>query len=175
MQQEKISSPLWQGTFLVASILFSFFLIRSVIASSPAQQASSQAGQFSGRVVGASGATVHLVPATAMDITTRITASAIYAAPFPAEAYDEPLEDAIRLRGKDFPQATTDAQGNFVVASVPNGKFFVHVTPGPRDTEHLPGGDQSRRSFSAEALRGRTMTIELSSSPSPAARYAGSS
>jgi hypothetical protein len=37
-----------------------------------------------------------------------MTASAIYAAPFPAEAYDEPLEDTIRLRGRDFPSATTD-------------------------------------------------------------------
>ena len=60
-----------------------------------------------------------------------MTASAIYAAPYPAEAYDEPLEDAIRLRGTEFPQATTDARGNFVIANVPNGKFFIHVTPGP--------------------------------------------
>jgi hypothetical protein len=43
------------------------------------------------------GATVYLVPTTAMDISTQSTASAIYEAPYPAEAYDEPLEDAIRL------------------------------------------------------------------------------
>ena len=104
-----------------------------------------------------------------------MTASAIYASPYPAEAYDEPLEDAIRLRGTEFPQATTDARGNFVIANVPNGKFFIHVTPGPRDTEHLPGGDQSRRSYPADQLRGRSMTIKVSSSPSAAARYTGSS
>ena len=76
-----------------------------------------------------------------------ITASGIYAPPFPAEAYDEPLEDAIRLRGKTFPQATTNADGNFVIDDVPDGKFFVHVTPAAGDREHLPGGDQSRQSY----------------------------
>jgi hypothetical protein len=140
-----------------------------------ARQGGAQSAQFSGQVFGAAGATVHLVPVTAIDITTRMTASAIYASPFPAEAYDEPLEDAIRLRGAGFPQATTDARGNFVFANVPNGKFFIHVTPNSKDTEHLPGGDQSRRSFQAEELRGRSKTIKLSSNPSPAARYTGSS
>ena len=104
-----------------------------------------------------------------------MTASAIYAPPYPAEAYDEPLEDAIRLRGTAFPQSTTDSQGHFVIANVPDGKFFVHLTPAPTDTEHLPGGDQSRRSYSAEQLRGQSMTIKVSSSPSAAARFVGSS
>ena len=76
---------------------------------------------------------------------------------------------------RDSRKSTTDARGNFVIANVPDGKFFVHVTPGPKDTEHLPGGDQSRRSYSAEQLRGQSMTIKVSSSPSAAARYAGSS
>jgi predicted CXXCH cytochrome family protein len=116
-----------------------------------------------------------LVPVAAIDVTTRMTASAIYAAPFPAEVYDEPLEDAIRLRGSQFPQSITDAQGNFAIAKIPNGRFFVHVTPGDKDTEHLPGGDKSRQSFSADQLRGQLMTIRVSSSPSAAARYVGSS
>ena len=149
-------------------------------------------GQFGGQVLSAagalsvggaatnpghpvSGATVHLVPVAAIDTTTRMTASSIYAPPYPAEAFDEPLEDAIRLKGAGFPQATTDARGNFVVANVPDGKFFVHVTPGPQDTEHLPGGDRSRGSYPAEQLRGQSMTIEVSSRPSAAARFTGSS
>ena len=78
-------------------------------------------------------------------------------------------------RGTAFPQSTTDAQGRFVIANVPDGKFFVHVTPASNDTEHLPGGDQSRRSYSADQLRGQSMTIKISSSPSAAARFAGSS
>ena len=121
------------------------------------------------------GARVHLIPVTAIDTTSRITASAIYAPPYPAEAFDEPLEDTIRLRGDGFPQATTNAQGDFEVANVPDGKFFVHVTPGPDDTEHLPGGDLSRASVPAEQLRGRSLTIKLSSRPSTAARFTGSS
>lgn len=137
-----------------------------------------QAGALRGRVVSAApvaGAKVHLVPVTAIDTTSRITASAIYAAPYPAEAFDEPLEDTIRLRGAAFPQATTDAAGNFAIANVPDGRFFVHVTPAAADAEHLPGGDASRASIAAEQLRGRTLTIKLSSRPSAAARFTGSS
>jgi hypothetical protein len=137
-------------------------------------------GQLSGRVVSGpdrpvAGAIVHLVPVSAIDTTSRITASAVYAPPFPAEAFDEPLEDAIRLRGTGFPKATTDARGNFAIANVPDGRFFVHVTPAPTDAEHLPGGNQSRRSVSAGQLRGRSMTITVSSRPSAAARFTGSS
>src|SRR5687768_7549838 len=55
------------------------------------------------------GATVHLVPVNAIDVTSQITASSIYKPPFPAEAYDEPLEDTIRLHGDRFPQAKTDS------------------------------------------------------------------
>ena len=154
--------------------------------------AADQPAEFAGRVVSASGAlvvggeatnpghpvvgaTVHLVPTTAMDVTTRMTASAIYAPPYPAELYDEPLEDAIRLGGTGFPQATTDSRGNFVIANVPDGNFFIHVTPAAEDTEHLPGGDQSRRGYPAELLRGQSRTIRISSSPSPAAVAVGSS
>jgi len=154
--------------------------------------ASGQGPAFSGQVVSAAGApatggpssnpghpvagaTVHLVPVTAMDLTSRITASAIYAAPYPAEAYDEPIEDAIRQRGTTFPQATTDARGDFAIPGVPDGRYFVHVTPAAGDAEHLPGGDRSRQSYAASQLRGQSMRIEVSSSPSSAARYTGSS
>ena len=142
--------------------------------------ATNQADEFGGRVVSpagtlVAGATVHLVPVTAIDITTQMTASAIYAPPYPAEVYDEPLEDAIRLQGTAFPQSTTDSQGNFAIVNVPDGTFFIHVTPDAEDMEHLPGGDQSRQSYSAEQLRRESMTITISSSPSPAATAVGSS
>src|SRR5688572_16767772 len=185
-----------RGFWLVASLLTAMLLVALVLRANPsANQAGGATGEmrpFTGLVMSAasasvpggpstnsghpvSGATIHLVPVTAIDVTTPMTASSIYAPPFPAEVYDEPLEDAVRLRGATFPQSTTDARGNFVFASVPDGRFFVHVTPDPKDTEHLPGGDRSRQSYSAEQLRGQSMTIEVSSSPSPAARYAGSS
>ncbi|MET0168533.1 MAG: cytochrome c3 family protein [Vicinamibacterales bacterium] len=188
MQQKRVTRCFWLAVSLL-TVMLAGVILRAT--APPTAQAAIQASQFTGRVLSASsaavagaatnpghavtGATIHLVPTTALDVTSRMTASAIYAAPYPAEAYDEPLEDAIRSRGGTFPRATTDAQGNFVVANVPDGRFFIHVTPGANDTEHLPGGDQSRRSYSAEELRGRAMTIKLSSSPSAAARYTGSS
>ncbi|MDP6651763.1 MAG: hypothetical protein QGF90_06600, partial [Gammaproteobacteria bacterium] len=149
-------------------------------------------GIFTGRVLSASGAsvvggedivaghpvtaaTVYLVPTVAIDISTQMTASAIYAAPYPAEAYDEPLEDSIRLRGTEFPQGTTDAQGNFSIDNIPDGNFFVHVTPALEDSEHLPGGDKSRQAYSLEQLSHEAMTIEVSSSPSVTASAVGSS
>jgi hypothetical protein len=135
----------------------------------------SQPFTFSGKVLSAAGvggdafnsghpvvgATVYLVPTTAMDLSTKMTASAIYAAPYPAEVYDEPLEDAIRLKGKEFPQAMTDAEGNFRIEAMPDGNFFVHVTPATDDTEHLPGGDHSRNAYSAQQLSSEAMNIEV--------------
>ena len=164
--------------FSLAVSLLTVMVITGLMLTATA--ATNQADEFAGQVLSASGtlvagATVHLVPITAIDITTKMTASAIYAPPYPAEVYDEPLEDAIRLQGTEFPQSTTDSQGNFVVANVPDGKFFIHVTPDAEDAEHLPGGDQSRQSYSAEQLRGESMTIKISSSPSPAAQAVGSS
>ncbi len=190
MQAPGARRRFWLTISPLVATLIAGLILRATPAS-PATQAVRPRVQFTGQVVSASatgsvggaanaghpvaGAIVHLVPAAAMDLSTQITASAIYVPPFPAEAYDEPLEDAIRLRGMQFPQARTDARGNFAIANVPDGKFFIHVMPGPQDTEHLPGGDQSRRSYSGDQLRGRSMTIKVSSSPPAAARYAGSS
>src|SRR5574341_1636108 len=70
---------------------------------------------FSGEVVNpvgipVVGAKVYLVPTTAI-IMTPITASDVYYPPYRAEAYDEPLEDAIRAKGNEFPNAITDTGG----------------------------------------------------------------
>ncbi|MBV7337122.1 cytochrome c family protein [Chloroflexi bacterium TSY] len=136
------------------------------------------ANALEGQVVTSSGlpipgATVHLVPTTAIDMTP-ITASSIYYPPFPAEAYDEPLEDAIRANGSTFPQATTGDKGEFTIIRVPNGKFFIHVTPAEGDLAHLPGGDYSRESATEEQLRGQSITITLSGRPPSNAEYVGS-
>ena len=182
----------WSKALLALVIVWAVGVTAATQTGRPARPISRETGPFTGQVSSASGAgvvggpatnpghpvtgaTVHLVPVTAVDTTTPITASAIYAPPYPAEDVDEPLEDAIRLRGDGFPQATTDAQGNFVIATVPAGKYFVHVTPARTDAEHLPGGDVSRRSYPAEELRGLSMTIKVSGRPTAAARYAGSS
>ena len=173
MRRRNATARFWVAAS-VLTVVLATLMLRAASASHQTNQAS-RIGSFTGQVPGASGATIHLVPVTAVDVTTRMTASAIYAAPNPAELYDEPLEDAIRLRGTGFPQSTTDPRGHFVIANVPDGRFFIHVTPGPNDAEHLPGGDQSRQSYGAEQLRGRSMTIKLSSSPSAAGRFVGSS
>jgi predicted CXXCH cytochrome family protein len=190
--QTRATRIFWLAASALTAILMAELIARANVAGIQVNRATSQRRQFTGQVRSASsasvagrtatdaghpvaGATIHLVPVTAIDITTPMTASAIYAPPYPAETYDEPLEDAIRRQGANFPQSTTDARGNFTIAGVPDGRFFVHVTPGPKDAEHLPGGDQSRRSFSAAELRGQSMTIKVSSSPSASARFAGSS
>jgi hypothetical protein len=150
------------------------------LSTPPGGQPDSAGARFTGQVrdgpgVAVGGATVHLVPVTAMDLASRMTASSIYLEPFSAEVFDEPLEDAIRRAGEEFPHAITDADGGFSINEVPEGRFFVHVTPGPDDGDHLPGGDQSRRRYSADELRGRSMTIEVSGNPSPSAHAVGSS
>lgn len=172
MAQTNVTRRFWLVVALLGAVLAGQVMLRAA--------ATAQPGRIAGQVVGASGAAVagaivHLIPVTAIDVMTRMTASAIYAPPYPAEAYDEPLEDTIRRQGAGFPQATTDARGQFAISSVADGRFFVHVTPAAGDAEHLPGGDQSRQSHAADTLRRQSMTIRLSSRPSAAARYTGSS
>ena len=107
----------------VLTFLFSASDVGTVGGDRPSSNgiATSNMPTFSGRVFSAAGAlivggeesdsghavvgaTVYLVPTSAIDIDTKMTASAIYAAPYPAESYDEPLEDSIRLKGTEFPQ-----------------------------------------------------------------------
>ncbi len=136
-------------------------------------------GGYSGEVVNSVGvpvigAKVYLVPTTAI-IMDPIKASDIYYPPFPAESYDEPLEDAIRAKGNEFPSAITNTKGKFIIPEVPDGKFFVYVMPSETDTEHLPGGDRSRTSYQASLLRDKTVVIKVSSRPPSDATYVGSS
>lgn len=105
---------------------------------------------------------------------TPITAGDVWNEPYLADAYDEPLEDTIRLHGKDFSQGKTDSNGRFAISGIADGKFYVHITPGQDDSYHLPGGDKSRESYTAEELRNGTMTIAVSSRPPADAGYVGS-
>ncbi|MBI2932568.1 MAG: hypothetical protein HYY16_13035 [Planctomycetes bacterium] len=135
------------------------------------------AGALTGAVLSAEGspipgATVYLVPTTVIN-QTQITGAGVYSSPYPAEAYDEPLEDAVAASGPTFSQTATDAAGQFTLSSVPDGNFFVYVAPPAGDTEHLPGGSTCKSAYSAGQLRGASMTIKLSSSPSASATYTG--
>ncbi len=133
---------------------------------------------FSGVVVSSrdlpvADATVYLVPTAAIDMTP-ITATDVYAEPFVADAYDEPLEDAIARHRDVFSKAVTDDQGRFRLFDVPDGKFFVYVETAADDVEHLPGGDKSRAAHVADELRGKSMKIRVSGRPSEDAHYVGS-
>lgn len=133
---------------------------------------------FSGIVVSSRdlpvvGATVFLISTDAIDMTP-ITATDVYAEPFVADAYDEPLEDALRRHGDVFKQAKTSATGRFQIFDVPDGKYYIYADVDENDDSHLPGGDLSRIAHTADELRGMSMKIRLSSRPSEEAHYVGS-
>lgn len=136
-------------------------------------------GGYSGEVVNSVGvpvigAKVHLIPTTALKMDP-IKGDDISYSPYRAESVDEPLEDAIRAKGDEFPNAITDTKGMFIIPHVPEGKFFVYVTPAVTDEEHLPGGDRSRTAFAADYLRDMSVVIKVSSRPPSDATYVGSS
>jgi len=118
-------------------------------------------------------ATVHLVPTSAID-GSAITGHSVAEPPFSASAFDEPLEDVIALNSDALCSGRTDQAGRFEISHVPEGRFYVHVTPSLEDEQHLPGGDKSRVSLTAAELRGTFLPIDLSSRPSDSATYVGS-
>ena len=94
----------WTKTLSALVVVWAVAVTAATQDGRAARQPTRQTDQFRGQVVSASGAvavggpatnpghpvagaTVHLVPVAAIDTTTRITASAIYASPYPAEAY----------------------------------------------------------------------------------------
>src|SRR3970040_1531971 len=101
MHQHSATKPFWLAVSPLAVMLITGLTLRALGANS---QAAGNA--FTGQVLSASGAlvvggaaanpghpvagaTVYLVRAAAIDVTTQMTASAIYAPPYPAERYDD--------------------------------------------------------------------------------------
>ena len=117
-------------------------------------------------------ATVYLVPAGAVD-TTPMTSQHVRDGS--AESRDEPLEDAVRNSGASFPQGVTDADGLITITGIPDGRYYWFVLPGVGDTEHLPGGTGCRFARDHTVFAGLVTDLTLSSRPSPAANYLGSS
>jgi hypothetical protein len=112
-------------------------------------------------------ATVYLVPVDKVR-KTKITAAGVLDGT--AEAYDEPLEDAMRVNAiadSKFAFAVTDSQGSYSMSNLPSGKFYVYVDP---PAPYLPGGDACRVS---RDLPG-TLNISLSGMPPTTATYTGS-
>lgn len=129
-----------------------------------------------GRVSDASGvpvadATVFAVPASAIDTTTPMPASAIRDGA--ADGVDEPLEDAIDRNGSEFPSARTDGDGRFSLRAPAAEAYFVYVAPASED-EVLPGGTFARRARPARELAAAPLAIKLSSRPPREAAAIGS-
>lgn len=118
------------------------------------------------------GATVYLVPADDVDGTPITGAEILNGA---AENRDEPLEDQARLFGANYTKAVTDANGRAEMTDIADGMYFFYVEPALNDTEHIPGGKESRVARSAVSFLGTTSTITLSSKPSATATFTGSS
>jgi hypothetical protein len=124
---------------------------------------------FAGRVLDTdrapvAGATVFAIPAelvtwsplTASDVKRTATVD-----------FDEPLESLIDSRGQTFPHTVTGSQGDYSLV-IPPGRYYLYVAPDPQtDPVHLPGGNASRRSVSAEELiGGGPLELRVSSQPS---------
>ncbi|MDJ0522467.1 MAG: hypothetical protein QNJ90_10395 [Planctomycetota bacterium] len=117
------------------------------------------------------GATIYLVPTGEID-TAPFNAVAVRTGA--SEDRDEPLEDAVRLRGASFPQAVTGTDGMATIGDIPDGRYFHFVLPSPGDSEHLPGGCGCRQAVDAVALYAQPTSITMSSQPSTTATYVGS-
>ena len=118
------------------------------------------------------GATVYLVPSA--DIPTALLEPKDIAVE-KTSAIDEPLEDPIAAKGASYPQAVTDPDGVYRVATVPPGSYFVTVVPAKTDDAHLPGGSMCRTASASAALVGKQWNIDLSTKPSAKAEYVGTS
>jgi predicted CXXCH cytochrome family protein len=134
-----------------------------------------------GRVTEANGALVtggkvYLVPASDVEALS-LTPIDLFASPEVTASLgnDEPIEDLIDDRGGTYEQASVDENGEYRFETLPEGSHFVVWFPPSEDTQHLPGGDYGLVAFSSDALIGMQMDIRVSSQPSPAATFVGSS
>ncbi len=122
------------------------------------------------------GGRVFLVPAQRVAELATMPIDLTVSAELSSRAsHDEPLEDILDLEADMLPSALSDPQGNYRLAPIPEGAFFVVYKPALEDGAHLPGGDAGRTPRAAETLRGARLDLVVSSVPSAEARYVGSS
>jgi len=86
---------------------------------------------------------------------------------------DEPMEDTLESNRDKYARATTDRKGNFSVANVADGRYFVYVEPS--DGAHLPGGDLSNKSMTTAELGMGPLNIVVSGKVPDNATFVGSS
>ncbi|MCA9320781.1 MAG: hypothetical protein KDB53_08605, partial [Planctomycetes bacterium] len=115
------------------------------------------------------GATVFLVPSGDIDGSPM---DGLQVLDGTAENRDEPIEDAVAAFGASMAQAVTGADGRATLTGVGLGRYFWFVQP--TDGEHLPGALGGRRAIDADTVLGTTVQLHVTSQPSPAATYIGS-
>lgn len=86
---------------------------------------------------------------------------------------DEPMEDTLAPNRDKYQKGLTDSKGNFSIASVADGKYFVYVEPS--DKEHLPGGNLSNKSMTTAELAKAPLRIAVSGKIPDNATFVGSS
>ena len=119
---------------------------------------------------------IYLVPAADVE-TLSETPIDLFASPEETamSTIDEPLEDLLDENGDAYAQASVDTDGVYRFETLPEGRHFVVFVPAEDDDQHFPGGDSSRVSFDSDSLIGMQMDVFVSSRPSAAATYVGSS
>lgn len=122
------------------------------------------------------GGSVYLVPAASV---ARLASSPINLALAPSAAAratnDEPLEDLLDEGAASLPRAAVSPDGAYRFTSLPEGDQFVVWVPERADTLHLPGGDRCRRALARASLLNAQLDLRVSTTPSAAATYVGSS
>lgn len=113
-------------------------------------------------------ATVYLIPSSDVEEMGKKPIEVIK-----NSANDEPLEDNLAANVDRYIKASTDKKGNFKIAGIPDGKYFIYAVPS--DKTYLPGGDKSSKSMSTAEFKGKTVKIQLSGNIPNGAVYVGSS
>jgi hypothetical protein len=86
---------------------------------------------------------------------------------------DEPLEDNLAANRERYAKGKSNANGEFSIAGVRDGKYFLYVEPA--DSTYLPSGDKSRKSLSTAELAAAPVKIELSGNIPAGTGYVGTS
>jgi len=134
--------------------------------------------------VAMNGATVYAIPTTDVEALAKqpITlTNGLYTAD--AQKVDEPLEDLINGNYTptgggvaSYKSAVVDSGGKAVLSNLPaSAAYFIYVKPASTDTAHLPGGSLTRTAMAGSALVGNDTAVKVSTTPSSAATYIGSS
>ena len=113
-------------------------------------------------------ATVYLIPAGDVAALAKTSLEVRRNSP-----NDEPLEDSLAANIDKYQKASTDKKGNFTIAGIADGKYFIYVAPS--DKTYLPGGDKSNKALSTTELKGKTIKILLSGNTPDNAVYVGTS